>query len=192
MAIACQFVQTAPDDLGDGTPAAALPQSRAQFNNFTFVQRSSASSQAVRARGGPALGLTNTVIDVDSADDVCIRLDETATVDAVIGFDSVVCDGANRPVRGPTDASVQAKVDAGTNNNLTAALTLTNGVVNGSFENGVTPFAANPARSSFFTNFAFIGAVQSDITTDFGDWTCNSSILDFGSANGSCTSLPVY
>ena len=35
-----------PDDLGDGTPGNALPQSRAQFNNFTFVQRSSASSQA--------------------------------------------------------------------------------------------------------------------------------------------------
>lgn len=181
-----------PDDLGSGTPGNALPRSRAQFNNFTFVQRSSSSSQAIRARGGPALGLTNVVINVDSADDNCIRLDETATVDNVIGFDSVVCNGANRPVRGPTDASVQAQVDAGTNNNLLATLTLTNQVVNGTFENGITPFAANPARSSFFTNFAFIGAVQSNLSTDFGNWTCNSSILDFGSSNGSCTSLPVY
>lgn len=181
-----------PDDAGAGTPANALPQSRAQFNNFTFVQRSSASAQAVRARGGAALGLTNVVIKVDSADDNCIRLDEVGTVDAVIGFDSVVCNGANRPVRGPTDASVQAKVDAGTNNNLLATLTLTNQVVNGSFENGITPFAANPARSSFFTNFAFIGAVQSNLSTDFGNWTCNSSILDFGSTNGNCTSLPIY
>lgn len=180
-----------PDDLGDGTPGNALPRSRAQFNNFTFVQRSSASSQAVRARGGPALGLTNVVIDVDSADDVCIRLDEQPTVDNVIGFDSVVCDGQTRPVRGPTDAAVQAKVDAGTNNNLLATLTLTNRVVNGSFENGRTAFDAT-ARSSFFTNLGYIGAVQSDLSQDFGDWTCNSSILDFGSANGSCTSLPVY
>ena len=184
-----------PDDLGDGTPGNAIPQTRFQINNSTFVQRSSASAQAVRARGGAALGLTNTVIDIDSADDNCIRIDETITLNAIIGFDSLVCDGKTRPLRGSSgvsDAQIQAAVTAGTNNNVTATLTLANVVVNGTFENGRTVFAVNPARSSFFTNFAFIGAVQTAIATDFGDWTCNSSILNFGSATGSCTSLPVY
>ena len=183
-----------PDDLADGTPGNALPQTRLQVNNATFVQRSSASSQAVRARGGPALSLTNIVIDVDSADDSCIRIDEQITLDAIIGFNSVVCDGSTRPVRGSSgvsDAQVQAKVDAGTNNNLVASLTLSNFVVNGSFENGVPSFNAT-ARSSFFTDFSYIGAVESDLSDNFGDWTCNSSILDFGSATGACTSLPVY
>lgn len=183
-----------PDDLADGTPGNALPQSKLQVNNFTFVQRSTSSSQAVRARGGPALALTNGVIDVDSADDVCIRIDEQITLNAIIGFDSVVCDGVNRPVRGSSgvsDAEVQAVVDAGTNNNLLAALMLSNTFVNGTFENGIPAFDAT-GLSTFFTARTFIGAVQSDLTADFGDWTCNSATMDFGSANGDCTSLPVY
>ena len=185
-----------PDDLGDGTPGNALPQSRLQVNNFTFVQRSSASGQAIRARGGPALALTNGVIDVDSADDSCIRIDEQITLNAIIGFDSVVCDGANRPVRGSSgvsDAEVQAVVDAGTNNDLLATLTLSNAVVNGTFENGIPVFDAT-GLSAFFTNpqLGFIGAVQSDLTADFGDWTCNSATMNFGSSTGDCTSLPIY
>lgn len=183
-----------PDDLADGTPGNALPQSTLQVNNFTFVQRSSASGQAVRARGGPALGLTNGVIDVNTADSVCIRIDEQITLSAIIGFDSIVCDGANRPVRGSSgvsDAEVQAVVDAGTNNDLTFTLSTTNNLVNGANENGVTVFDAT-ARSSFFTSPTVIGAVESDLSADFGDWTCNSSIQDFGSATGACTSIPVY
>ncbi|QFT78604.1 hypothetical protein [Erythrobacter sp. THAF29] len=183
-----------PDDLADGTPGNALPQSTLQVNNFTFVQRSSSSSQAIRARGGPALSLTNGIIDVDTADDVCIRIDEQITLNAIIGFDSVVCDGVNRPVRGSSgvsDAEVQAVVDAGTNNNLMFTLSLTNTFVNGANENGVTPFDAT-ARSSFFSASTFIGAEDDNVADVFGDWTCNSSIMDFGSATGACTSLPVY
>lgn len=185
-----------PDDLADGTPGDALPQTVLQVNNFTFVQRSSSSSQVVRARGGAALSLTNGVIDVDSADDICIRIDEQITLNAIIGFDSLVCDGVNRPVRGSSgvsDAEVQAKVDAGTNNNLLASLMLSNNLVNGSFENGIPVFDAT-ARSTFFTTSTAIGAVPNAaaLTATFGDWTCNSSIMDFGSATGLCTSLPVY
>lgn len=183
-----------PDDLADGTPGNALPQSTLRVNNFTFVQRSSSSGQAIRARGGPALSLTNGVIDVDTADDVCIRIDEQITLNAIIGFNSIVCDGANRPVRGSSgvsDAEVQAVVDAGTNNNMLFALSLTNTLVNGANENGVPVFDAT-ARSSFFSTSTFIGAEDDNIADNFGDWTCNSSIMDFGSATGACTSLPVY
>ncbi len=183
-----------PDDLADGTPGNAIPQSALNVNNFTFVQRSSASGQAVRARGGPALGLTNGVIDVNTDDSVCIRIDEQITLAAIIGFDSVICDGVNRPVRGSSgvsDAEVQTVVDAGTNNDLMATLSLTNNLVNGATENGVTVFDAT-ARSSFFSASTVIGAVEADLSADFGDWTCNSSIQNFGSATGDCTSIPVY
>ncbi len=174
------------------TPGTAIPQTRFQVNNATFIQRSSASSQAVRARGGAALSLTNVVIDLDSASDNCIRIDEEITLDAIIGFDSVFCDGGTQPVRGSgvTDAEVQAVVNDGTNNNLLATLTLTNTFVNGANENGVTAFDAT-ARSSFFTNLGFIGAEDDTVSDNFGDWTCNSSIVNFGSASGACTSLPV-
>ncbi len=176
-----------------GTPGTAIPQTVFQMNNATLIQRSAASSQAVRARGGAAIGLTNSVIDISTADNVCIRVDEQITLDAILGFDSVVCDGVNRPVRGsggPSDADVQAVVDAGTNNNLLATLTLTSAFVNGANENGVTVFDAT-TRSTFFSNLGFIGVENDTVGDNFGDWTCNSGIVDFGSASGACTSLPV-
>ncbi|MEM6827601.1 MAG: hypothetical protein AAF553_06625 [Pseudomonadota bacterium] len=183
-----------PDDLADGTPGDALPQSRMVVNNFTFVQRSSASGQAIRARGGAALGITNGVVDVDTADDVCLRIDETPTLNAIIAIESVVCDGVTRPTRGddgPSDQQVQDVVDAGMNNDFTFTLSLTNNLVNGANENGVAAFDPT-ALSSFFSASTFVGAVESDLSEDFGDWTCNSDIQDFGSATGDCTSLPVY
>ncbi|MGB3711715.1 MAG: hypothetical protein WA985_08505 [Erythrobacter sp.] len=182
-----------PDDVGEGTPGNALPQTVFQVNNATFIQRSSASSQAVRARGGAALSLTNVVIDIDSDADNCVRIDEAITLNAIIGFDSVVCDGADQPVRGTSgvsDAEVQAVFDAGTNNDLMFAITLQNVAVNGANENAVDSFDATQ-RSSFFTDYDYIGAEDDDLSENFGDWTCNSSIIDFGSASGDCTSLPI-
>lgn len=182
-----------PDDLGEGTPANARPRTILQVNNAVFVQRSSGSGQAIRARGSAALGLTNTIIDLDTDDDVCIRIDEQGTLDAIIGFDSVVCDGANRPVRGGTDDvtddEVQGVVDAGTNNDLLFMLSL-DGFESGANEDAVDTFDATIA-SSFFTNPDNIGLLGDDLDDDFGDWTCNSSIFDFGSDAGDCTSLPI-
>ncbi|MEM9501059.1 MAG: hypothetical protein AAF941_04365 [Pseudomonadota bacterium] len=191
-----------PDDLADGTPGNALPQSEFQVNNFTFVQRSSASSQVVRARGGAALGLSNGVIDTDAnGAGICFRIDEQPTLDSLIGIESVVgdCD-ATTFARGDrsgnadetTDAEVQTAINgAGSNNDFAFAITLTNTFVNGTGENGVTAFDAT-ALSSFFSASTFVGAEDDDLGDNFGDWTCNSSIVDFGSATGSCTSLPVY
>jgi len=186
-----------PDDLQDGTPGNALPQTVFQVNNFTFVQRSSASSQVVRARGGAALGLTNGVLDADdNGSGLCFRVDEQITQDAIIGLNSLVgdCD-ATRPVRGATndaasDTALAALFDA--NSDLDFAITLTSTFVNGANENAVTSFggADLTARSSFFADTGFIGAEDDNLADNFGDWTCNSSIVDFGSANGACTSLP--
>ncbi|MEL7319698.1 MAG: hypothetical protein AAFN04_13780, partial [Pseudomonadota bacterium] len=179
------------------TPGNAQPATSFQVNNFTFVQRSSASSQIVRARGTAALGLTNGVLDADdNGGGLCFRVDEAGTQANIIGLNSIVgdCD-ADRPVRGSgnddtTDDALLALFDA--NSDLNFTLSLTDNFVNGANENGVTAFggADLTARSSFFTDTGFVGAVDADLAANFGDWTCNSSIADFGSANGACTSLP--
>lgn len=187
-----------------GTPITAFPKTRLQVNNFTFVERSSVSAQMVRARGGAALSLTNGVMDkIDGDATFCFRIDEQETLDALIGVNSVVCDGgASRQARGDrgsganntTDAEVLAAVTAGTNVNLAFTITLTGTVINGTGETGVTAFDAT-GRSSFFAPArSFIGAVQNQAAFEstFRGWTCNSSILNFGSTTGACTTLPVY
>jgi hypothetical protein len=149
----------------------------------------------VQARGGAALSLTNGVIRAGT--NQCFQIDEPETLAALIGVDSVVGNcPATDPIRGGagvTNAQAAAAVNGGTNNNFAFTITLTNNVVNGDGENGRTPFAAN-SRSTFFPNRAFIGAIQNAaaLTTTFGNWTCNSSIQNFDSATGACTSLPVY
>jgi hypothetical protein len=81
----------------------------------------------------------------------------------------------------------------GTNNNFAFMITLTNNVVNGTGEAGRMAFNAN-SRSMFFPTRTFIGAIENAaaLTSIFGNWTCNSSIQNFNSATGNCTSLPVF
>lgn len=187
-----------------GNPITAFPRTRFQVNNFTFVEASTASAQMVRARGGAALSLTNGVMNkIDGDATFCFRIDEQETLDALIGVNSVVCDGGTtRQARGDrgsganatTDAEVLTAITAGSNVNLAFAITLTGTVINGTGENGVTAFDAT-GRSSFFAPArSFIGAAQNQAGFEaaFRGWTCNSSVLDFGSTTGACTSLPVY
>ncbi len=187
-----------------GNPIPARPITRMRVNNFTFVERSTISTQVVRARGGAALSLTNGVIDkINGTTTFCFRIDESETLAALIGVNSVVCDGgAANGARGDrgsganatTDAAVLAAITAAanTNVNLNFTITLTGGVVNGANETGVTAFDAT-ARSSFFPVRTFIGAVQNAAgLATFRNWTCNSGTLDFGSSLGACTSLPIF
>jgi len=88
---------------------------------------------------------------------------------------------------------VAARINGRNNNNFAFTITLTNNVVNGAGETGRTAFNAT-ARSSYFPARTYIGAIQNAaaLTSTFGNWTCNSSIQNFNSATGACTSLPVY
>ncbi|MXP08648.1 hypothetical protein [Pseudoblastomonas halimionae] len=172
---------------------AAIPQTRLRVSDFTFIQRSSSSSQVVRARGGAKLVLANGVLDTD--DKTCIRIDETVTINADPDFLSLVGDcNAGQPFRGTsgaTDAQVKAQFDADSTANV-ANFTLTLAAfINGSNENGVAVFDAS-TLSNWFDATANIGAVTSASDTWYRNWTCNSSIADFGSSNGFCTRLPVY
>jgi len=181
-------------NVADRTPSNAIPQTRFQVNNFTFVMRDGAP-QVIQARGGAALGLTNGVINAGA--NHCFQIDEPATLAAIIGVDSVVGDcPATDPIRGGagnSNADVAARINGGTNNNFAFTITLTNNVVNGAGETGRTAFNAT-ARSSYFPARTYIGAIQNAaaLTSTFGNWTCNSSIQNFNSATGACTSLPVY
>lgn len=166
---------------------AALPQTVMQVSNFTFIEQSNDNSQAVRARGGAKLTLVNGVIE--TATETCFRIDEAVTLAADPDFESIAgdCD-PGRPFRGElgvTDGEVEAQFDAGMNNDELVAITLT-GLF---FSNTVAAFDPT-TLSSFFETTDFIGAVSSGTDTRFEDWTCNSSIFDFGSSTGSCTSLP--
>jgi hypothetical protein len=179
---------------GAASPIGALPQTVMRVSNFTFIERSGNNDQVVRARGGARLILANGVIDTNA--ETCIRIDETATQAAGPQFRSVVadCDPA-LPNRGTandaaTNQAVRDAFDAASN--IAFAITLT-GYVNGAGENGVSVFNAS-SLSSFFETTSFIGAANTAAaaTARFGGWTCNSTTLDFGSTNGSCSRLPVY
>lgn len=189
-----RLIELDSPNVADRTPSNAIPQTRFQVNNFTFVQRDG-SPQVIQARGGAALGLTNGVINAGT--NHCFQIDEAATLAAIIGVDSVVGDcPATDPIRGGggnSNADVAARINGGTNNNFAFTITLTNGVVNGAGEAGRTAFNAN-TRSMFFPTRTFIGAIENAaaLSTTFGNWTCNSSTLNFNSATGACTSLPVY
>lgn len=189
-----RIIELDSPNVADRTPSNAIPQTRFQVNNFTFVVRDGAP-QVIQARGGAALGLTNGVINAGT--NHCFQIDEPATLAAIIGVDSVVGDcPATDPIRGGggvSNADAAARINGGTNNNFAFAITLTNGVVNGAGETARTAFNANP-RSTFFPTRTYIGAIENAaaLTSIFGNWTCNSSIQNFNSATGACTSLPVY
>jgi hypothetical protein len=90
-----------------------------------------------------------------------------------------------------TAAQVAAIFGTGTNGNNDAfTSTLTGVFINGAGENGVTPFDSTTAPgSSFFTKTAWIGAVQNSSDNWYAGWTCDNSIVNFGSGSA-CTSLP--
>ena len=189
-----RIIELDSPNVADRTPSNAIPQTRFHVNNFTFVVRDGAP-QVIQARGGAALGLTNGVINAGT--NHCFQIDEPSTLAALIGVNSVVGDcPATDPIRGGagnSNADVAAAINGGTNNNFAFTITLTNNVVNGAGETGRTAFNAN-ARSTFFPTRAFIGAIENAaaLTSIFGNWTCNSSIQNFNSSTGACTSLPVY
>jgi hypothetical protein len=189
-----RLIELDSPNVADRTPSNAIPQTRFQVNNFTFVARAGAP-QVVQARGGAALGLTNGVIRAGT--NHCFQIDEPATLAAIIGVDSVVGNcPATDPIRGGagvSNADAAARINGGSNNNLAFTITLTNNVVNGTGEAGRTAFNANP-RSTFFPTRTFIGAIENAaaLTSLFGSWTCNSSVQNFNSPLGTCTSLPIF
>ena len=176
------------------TPSNAIPQTVLQVANFTFVERSGANGTVVRARGGPKLVLANGVMD--TATETCLRIDEAETLAADPDSFAVVgdCDAA-QPFQGSSGVTNQQVQDDfvadSTANSFAFTISLSGVFINGTNETAVTPFNAT-SLSSFFSTTTYIGAVQNSSDTWYQNWTCNSSTVSFGSANGDCTRIPVY
>jgi hypothetical protein len=180
------------------------PRQNTIVANATFIQRRN-GDQVIRVRGKADYTLLNTlVIDGSSNGTPCLRIDGTDTLNRAanaaideagpIGFQSVYLDCAT-PFRdssgGVTAAAIQTVFDAGTNTSTAYTNTLTMTYLPGSNESGLT--AMDPsAVSSFFDAATFVGAVESNTSTRFEGWTCDSSTIGFGNNSGDCTSLPVY
>lgn len=173
-----------PDDFSTD----ARPQTVLNVANFTFIQ-GSGDDQVVRARGGAQINLANGIIQANGTP--CIRIDQPETLAADPTFLSIVGDcGDTQPFRGAdgvNDADVQAEFEEDANNSFDNDIDFTNGFF---FDASATTAADVTALSSFFDDTDFIGAIESDDSDRFMGWTCDSSILDFGSGND-CTSLPI-
>jgi hypothetical protein len=192
----------------------ALPRQYARVSNATFIGKSTVQGgNAMLLRGGTDYALLNSIV---IAPNNCLDIDETGgtTTRAAdnglqdLGppvFRSVVMKCANPYTNdgNVTTAQIAAIFGTGTNNNndnYTPSLTGT--FINGPNEAAVAatdptafnadPFitvnAAAPNRLSVVT---YIGAVRDAVDTWYAGWTCNSSYANFGSASGSCTSIPV-
>lgn len=178
------------------------PRQNTQISNATFIQRQN-SDQVVRIRGRADYSLVNTII-VDGSPNgtACLRVDtaETlsraanATLDEAgpVNFQSLALNCATdfRNGSGTTAAEVEARFNAGANNNAAFTNTLTMTYINGANESALVAF--NPtALSTFFDNAGFVGAAETG-STRFQGWTCDSASIAFGNNTGACTSLPVY
>lgn len=179
------------------------PRQNTVVSNATFIQRRD-GDQVVRIRGKADYTILNSVIvDASPNGTACIRVDGTDTLNRAanagldesgpVRFESVALACAT-PFRdgssGTTAAGVQARFDAGSNNNSAFTATLTMSYINGTNESALVAFDPT-AISTFFDNAGFVGAAATG-STQFEGWTCDSSTLTFGNNTGACTSLPVY
>lgn len=181
----------------------ALPRQNTRLANFTFVHRSAvaASVNAILLRGGTDYTMVNGVV---TSTRTCLDIDETggtttraanAALDDVGPpvFRSVVltCTTAAFQEDGNVpSATVSTIFGSGTNNNNSAFIsTLTGGFINGANETAVTAFNA-ATLDPFLTTTNYIGAVQNASDTWYVGWTCSSATASFGTASGTCTTIP--
>jgi hypothetical protein len=181
-----------------------VPRTHLKLANFTLVHRNPASGNgaALRFRGGADASLVNGIVVSPMA---ALRLDNTAGGVDILGTDStvqkagaplfqsvVLQSAAASPFSGSGGITAQQVGDAflaGGTSNAAFTSSLVNGFINGANESAVTatdPKTIDPA----FDSTTYIGAVRDDSDNWYAGWTCNSATVDFGSASGSCTSLP--
>ncbi|QKG72497.1 hypothetical protein [Erythrobacter mangrovi] len=180
------------------------PRQNTRISNATFIANSGVGDQAIRIRGKADYTIVNSVLVDRTGGTPCLRVDGTDTlgraVDAgldeagPVAFNSFVLDCATDfrdSSGGVTAAAIQARYEAGTNNNAGFTNTLTMDFLNGSNEGGVTVFDPT-AFDAFFVLPGEIGAVYAANRTWVNGWTCNSPTVTFDAAVSDCTSLPVY
>jgi len=174
-----------PDDYS----TEAIPRSVLSVVNFTFIHNS-ATGQVVRARGGSRIRLANGVIQAKGTP--CVRIDQPETLAAGPTFNSILGDCSDsEPLRATDGASLTDLEaiynDADADNTVDTDVTFTDLFF---FDAGDAPTFDVTGLSSFFEEADYIGPLESADDDRFVGWTCDSSILDFGSGSA-CTSLPI-
>ncbi|MDG5746844.1 hypothetical protein P8Q88_01520 [Qipengyuania sp. XHP0207] len=178
------------------------PRQNTRISNATFIHNGGDQDQAIRIRGFADYTIVNSILVDATGGTPCLRIDGTETLDRTSGpdeagpvaFNSFVLDCATDfrdSSGGVTAADIQARYEAGSNNNANFTNTLTMTFLNGSNEAGVAVFDPT-ALSSFFVEPEQIGAVYPSISDWVEGWTCNSATVSFDGDVTNCTSLPVY
>lgn len=179
------------------------PRQNTRISNATFIANSGVGDQAIRIRGKADYTIVNSVL-AERNGTPCLRVDGTDTLGRAadagldeagpVAFNSFVLDCATdfRDSSGSvTAAAIQARYEAGTNNNAGFTNTLTMDFLNGTNEGGVTVFDPT-ALDAFFVLPGEIGAVYAANRTWVNGWTCNSATVTFDATVSNCTTLPVY
>lgn len=180
----------------NNSSVADTPRQDTVVSNATFIQRNNTGSDAAAMmfRGGAKYRLLNSV--VYSPNHSCLRIslpETTASFDSVVMTCSspiYVGSSTSDPAAAPTASDVQAIFEGGSNTNANFTSSLSSVFINGSNENGVTPFDASTV-SSFFNSTSYIGAVRDSSDTWYAGWTCNSAAANLGSGNKACSTSPV-
>ena len=198
------MIEADSDNANDGN----LPRQNTRVSNFTFIQRSANSfgnNASILLRGGTDYGLVNGVLASNPLNP-CLRISraQTASGTADTALDEVGAPGfrsvhmqcaAQKYIgsNGVTDARVAEIFGTGTNNNSDAYTpSLTSTFVNGPVEAAIIAFDAS-TLDPFFERTTYVGAVRDATDNWYRNWTCNSTIADFGVGNtGLCTALPTY
>jgi len=195
----------------------ALPRQYTRVSNLTAVQNHNGSGgNAILLRGGTDYALLNSVIVSPAA---CLDIDETGgtTTRAADGalqdvgppvFRStrLACPTAYRNDNNVLTTVVATIFGSGTNNNSDAhvsTLAGTGSYINGANETAVaatdpTTFNADPhatvnaAAPNRLTAVTYIGAVQGAADLWYSGWTCDSGYADFGAANLTCVTVPIF
>lgn len=137
------------------------------FSNFTFVGQ--AHDSGILMRRGVASRVVNGIV----VDDTCLDIDDTATTQQGLAFQSIMLDCTTdfADDTSVTAAEAAAIFNAGANNTVDVSNTLTGTFVNGSAENGRT--AVDPSTlNTVLDSVSYIGAVQNSSDTWWQDWTC--------------------
>lgn len=169
----------------------AQPRQNYAMANGTLVSRG--GNTTILMRGGGDYEMYNSVISSAAGSNRCLDMDGSATVQAANPaldengppvFQSVFmsCSGGAFVDDGNvTVAAIQTIFNAGTNNTSAGTSTLASSAwpiafINGTNENGVTPFDAASVAASFqfgdYEPVNYIGAVKDANDTRFQGWTC--------------------
>jgi hypothetical protein len=173
------------------------PRTKLQISNLVGLQTAVSSDNeandqaAILLRGNSDTTLANSIISTPVNE--CLRMNGSGAAPATLTARSVAlnCNGTKFLGTGTINAAaVATQFGSGANNNRdTFTPTFTNLFVNGASETALPAFDIS-SLGAFFSPTTYVGAVKDAADTWYAGWTCNSTLVTFGTTSGACTSLP--